>query len=95
MREGEIWKGREKLAEYLFDGDKEKAGKLIELIKSFFISTPPEFKNLKMVLPPEYSCRWCSIGGCCTMNAPDSYGKCSGKCDNYTKSKYAGETPDV
>ena len=44
---GAIWNGREQIAEFLFDGDKEKAKQLLILIDSF--TSPiisPEFKIL-------------------------------------------------
>ena len=53
---GAIWDGREQIAEFLFDGDKEKARQLLILIESF--TSPvisPDFKNLVMELP-EDSC---------------------------------------
>ena len=44
---GAVWDGREQIAEFLFDGDKEKAERLLILIDSFTNPnfTPPQ--NLK------------------------------------------------
>lgn len=84
---GKIWHGREELAEFLFDGDKEKAEKLLVLIESFTNPiTPPEFENLVMVLP-EYSCHWCSKEGECFCYMPDSMFRCEGKCKDYEERK--------
>lgn len=79
-RETEIWK--EKLAEFLFNGDKEKANQLLVLIESFVDpALPPEF-NRVMVLP-EDDCMWCTEGGECLFYMPDSMFLCKGMCQNY------------
>lgn len=81
-KEGEIWKGREKLAEFLFDGDKNKAQQLLILIESFTNPVlPPEFKR-KMIIPEE-ECTWCTNRGECFFYAPDSILMCKGKCEKF------------
>ena len=81
-KEGTFYNGRLNLAKYLFDGDEEKASKLLLLIESFSSSsTPPEFKNLVMVLA-EDSCKWCKDGEC-LFYMPDSLFHCDGKCENF------------
>ena len=83
--EGEIWKGREKLASFLFDGDTEKAKQLLTLIESFTsMSIPPEFKKLVMALPEE-ECQWCTDDGECLFYMPDSMFLCKGRCQEFTK----------
>ena len=78
---------REKLAEFLFDGDKEKARILLTLLDEKSFKAPPEFKNLKMQLP-EHSCSWCNSYGECFYDMPDSLRKCEGKCSRYQKLKW-------
>ena len=73
---------REKLAEFLFDGDKAKAKALLTLLDEKSFKAPPEFKNLKMQLP-EYSCLWCTLCGECYVDMPDSLRDCEGKCSSY------------
>lgn len=81
-KEGNIWHGREELAEFLFDGNKEKAEKLLVLIESFTNPIiPPEFKNLTMKLS-EDTCKWCNNGEC-LFYMPDSMFRCEGKCKEY------------
>ena len=81
-REGEVWKGREKLAEYLFDGNKEKAEQLLILIESFTAPIlPPEFKRVMII--PEDDCRWCTDNGECLFYMPDSMFLCRGKCKEF------------
>lgn len=83
-REGKVWKGREKLAEFLFDGDKDKAEQLLILIESFTAPVlPPEFRRA-MVLPEE-DCRWCTDDGECLFYIPDSMFLCDGKCKQYER----------
>ena len=83
-KEGKIWHGREELAEFLFDGNKEKAEKLLILIESFTSPVvPPEFYNLTMKIPPEESCQWCNDVGECLYYMPDSMFLCEGKCKEY------------
>jgi hypothetical protein len=84
---GAIWDGREQIAEFLFDGDKEKAKQLLILIESF--TSPvisPDFKNLVMELP-EDSCQWCTDDGECLFYMPDSMFRCKGKCNEYERRK--------
>ena len=71
------------LAELLFDGNKEKASILIEILGTFNTSeiTSPDFINLKMELPEE-TCKWC-IDGECLAYMPDSMFLCKGKCSTY------------
>lgn len=82
MSEEEIWGNREKLAEFLFDGDKEKARQLLILMGSFTTNpiVPPEFKRT-MILP-EDDCKWCEEGEC-LLYMPDSMFLCRGKCKDY------------
>lgn len=88
--EGEVWKGREQIAEFLFDGDKERAKQLLILIESFTsVSIPPEFKNLVMNLP-EDTCRWCMNDGECMFYMPDSMFICKGKCKEYEEKELRG-----
>ena len=70
---------REKLAEFLFDGNKEKAKILLALLNEEEFTIPSEFKDLKMQLP-EYSCNWCTSTGDCYLDMPDSLRECKGKC---------------
>ena len=78
---GVIWNGRKELAEFLFNGDTEKAEKLLLLIESFTNPIiPPEFKNLIMEIPED--CKWCHDGEC-LYAMPDSMFLCSGKCKDY------------
>ena len=80
-REEKTWEGREKVAEFLFDGNKEKAQQLLTLMESFVSPTvPPEFKRTMII--PEDDCKWC-IGGECLMYMPDSMFLCTGKCSDY------------
>ena len=82
-KNGAIWNGREQIAEFLFDGDKEKASQLLLLINSFISPIlPPEFKKLVMQVPVE-SCKWCSSSGDCLFYMPDSVFNCEGKCKEY------------
>jgi hypothetical protein len=86
-KEGNIWHGREELAEFLFDGNKEKAEKLLVLIESFTNPIiPPEFKNLTMNIPEE-TCKWCSSSSDCLFYMPDSVFHCKGKCKEYEEKK--------
>ena len=83
-REGEIWKGREKLAEALFEWDKDKAEQLLILIESFTAPVlPPEFKRVMVI--PEDDCRWCTDDGECLCYMPDSMFLCEGKCNQYER----------
>ncbi len=83
-RESAVWKGREKLAEFLFDGDKEKAKQLLTLMESFTSPVlPPEF-NRVMVLPEE-DCKWCTEAGECLFYMPDSMFLCKSKCQEYER----------
>lgn len=73
-----------RLAESLFNGDKEKADTLLTLLETFTVpevSTSQNFANLKMELPEE-TCRWC-IDGECLAYMPDSMFLCKGKCPVY------------
>jgi hypothetical protein len=80
---GAVWDGREQLAEFLFDGDKEKAERLLILIDSFTNPIlPPEFKKLVMNLPEE-NCKWCTRDGECLFYMPDSMFLCKKKCENF------------
>lgn len=84
-KSGELWNGRKKVAEFLFNGDPKKAEQLLLLIESFTNPViPPEFKNLVMSLPEE-DCRWCTDGGECLYYMPDSMFLCKGKCEEYEK----------
>ena len=92
-RENELRKGRQHLAEFLFDGDKEKAKQLLVLIESFVSPVlPPEFKR-KMLLPlPKEDCRWCSkYSGECLYYMPDSMFNCEGECELYEKREDVNE----
>lgn len=83
-RDSEVWKGREKLAEFLFDGDQEKAKQLLVLIESFTTPVlPPEFKRVMII--PEDTCRWCTDDGECFFCMPDSIFLCEGKCHRYER----------
>lgn len=83
-REGLLWKGREEIAKFLFDGDEMKAEKLLLLMESFSAPYVPsnEILNLTMNLP-EYSCRWCTDEGECWFSMPDSMFRCDGKCKDF------------
>lgn len=83
-REGKVWHGREKLAEFLFDGDKGKAKQLLTLIESFTAPVlPPEFRRVMVI--PEEDCRWCTPDGECLFYMPDSMFLCDGKCKQYER----------
>lgn len=77
---------REEIATFLFNGDKEKAEKLLLLIDSPVPPVPPEFSNLKMELP-ESACRWCTSDGECLFCMPDSLFMCKGKCHDFEEAK--------
>ena len=84
--EGSLQKGQREVAEYLFDGDKEKAQKLLTLIQSFTLSvvSPELYRNLQMNIPePMYSCQWCTDQGECWFYMLDSRFCCEGKCKEY------------
>lgn len=87
ISEDKKWKDLKQMAESLFDGNKEKAEKLIFLIQNTpaEMQVPPEFSNLKMELPEE-SCRWCFEGECFNY-MPDSLFLCKGKCPDYEEKK--------
>lgn len=55
---------------YLFDGNKDKAKLLMELLKEAAHGTPKKF-SIKSAL----NCRWCKEGDC-WFHMPDSKLKC-------------------
>ena len=83
MLEEDIMNGQHKIAEFLFDGDREKAKQLLILIKSIAIpSSLPDFKNITMQIP-EGKCTWCDKNGDCWYYMPDSKLKCRGECKHF------------
>lgn len=79
-----FWKEAKETALFLFDGNTEKAERLLLLIENFVspVDTTKEFLNLVMNLP-EYDCEWCSDNGDCWLSMPDSLFNCNGKCKNF------------
>ena len=84
MIKDEKWENLKKLASFLFDGNEEKAEKLLVLMEEFSvpqIEAPVEFSNLKMRFPEE-TCRWCANGDC-LIDMPDQILPCEGICKLY------------
>ena len=84
IKERDVWKGAKETAAFLFDGDTEKAKRLLLLMEALIspANPPVEFLNLVMNLP-EYECRWCTDEGECWFCMPDSMFRCNGKCKDY------------
>lgn len=93
-RESDNWRGAREAAISLFDGNTEKADKLLLLLEAFASPTnpPAEFLNLVMNLP-EYDCHWCTDEGECWFNIPDSLFRCNGKCKDYEEKEKNDHKP--
>ena len=80
---------RLQLALKITDGDRVKAGDLLNLI-DFSIKKGSKFPDVKMVLPEDDSgckeCLWYDKGEC-WVDAPDSVRPCKDKCSSFFSKK--------
>lgn len=83
---------KEEAALALFNGDEEKAKTLLTLIGDTGLSCPPEEFNRNMQLP-QYDCGYCTDGGECWHDMPDSMFQCKGKCEFFTER--SADEPEV